>query len=88
MQKGIFGFFMDNYAERSSLGTIMGTLYIIPCVWHDKDGLMVSFLWKLWGQVHCARDTEEVTVGDLGRLSSSGGQFWLFRYPWMATLKS
>ena len=48
MQEGVFEFLMDNYVERSSLGTIMGLLYMFFCVWHDKDGAMFSFLWKLW----------------------------------------
>ena len=41
MQEGVFGFFMNNYVERSSLGTIMGPLYMIPHVWCDKDGAML-----------------------------------------------
>ena len=45
--------FLANYAERSSLGTIMGPIDMIPCVWHDKDGAMDSFLWKLWASSMC-----------------------------------
>ena len=55
MKEDISKFFMDNYAERSSLGTIMGPLYMILRVCHDKDGVMVSFLWKLWASLVCGK---------------------------------
>ena len=55
MQENVFKFFMGNYAQRSSFGTIMGPLYMIPRVWCDKDGAMVSFLWKLWASSNVRR---------------------------------
>ena len=68
---------MDNYAERSSLGTITGPLYIILRVWHDKDGAMVSLLWKLWASSMCG-----------GHVGSDYGQSWPFelilRRPFLA----
>ena len=59
---------MDNYAERSSLGTIMGPLYMIPCVWHEKDGAMESFLWKLWASL---TDMADNFAGRIGPLEGS-----------------
>ena len=57
MQEDVSEFFMDNYVERSSLGTNMGPLYMILCVWRDKYGAMDSFLWKLWASSVCNGDT-------------------------------
>ena len=69
MQEDVSGFFMGNYAQRSSFRTLMGPLYMIPRVWCDKDGAMVSFLWKLWASSY-------VCDGHIGRLC---GAFWATR---------
>ena len=73
MQEGVFGFSMDNYAERSSLGTIMDPLYMILHVWRDKDEAMVSFLWKLWASSVCG-----------GHVGSDCRQSWPFQRLFLA----
>ena len=71
VQKDISEFFMDNYVERSLLGTIMGPLYMFWHVWHDKHGSMVSFLWKLWASSVCS-----------GHVGSDCWQSWPFELIW------
>ena len=54
--------FLESYAKRSSLRTIMGQLYMTLHVWRDKDGATQSFFWS-FGQVQCATDTTNKFAG-------------------------
>ena len=77
MQEDVSEFFMESYAEKSSLGTIMGPLDMIPRVWCDKDGAMDSFLWKLWASLVCDGHVGRVCGAFRAARRFDFGNFWL-----------
>ena len=67
--EGHIGVFYGQLCGGVIIEKSMGPLWMIPHVWHDKDGAMDSVLWKLWAS----------SMRDGGHVGSDSQQSLLFK---------